>query len=134
MTKDQQVTILAKAIYQALVGKNEMQVKKLTDNFRQYLVTHRLLPILPKIILVIKDLHDRESGTMTVRVTSKETLTKTILDNLQKMMADRLDSKINLESQIDQEILGGVILRYDDKLIDMSLKNQINNLAKQLSN
>jgi F-type H+-transporting ATPase subunit delta len=134
MTKDQQVTILAKAIYRSLADKDEVQAKKVINNFEQYLVAHKLLPVLPKVITALKSLYDQESGTVTVEVTSKDTLAKEILNNLEKMMATRLDAGINLENQLDKEILGGIILRYDDKLIDISLKNQINNLAKQLSN
>ncbi|MBT4209809.1 MAG: F0F1 ATP synthase subunit delta, partial [Candidatus Komeilibacteria bacterium] len=34
----------------------------------------------------------------------------------------------------DEDLVGGAVVKYNDKIIDMSIRHQLNNLAKQLSN
>jgi F-type H+-transporting ATPase subunit delta len=69
-----------------------------------------------------------------VTVISSQELTDNLLKKLSSIMKDRLDKDVILDNQLDKEIIGGLLLRYDDKMIDVSIKNKVNQLVKQLAN
>jgi len=41
--------------------------------------------------------------------------------------------KVVLEKIVDEEIIGGIIIRFGDYLLDNSISSQINNLKKELN-
>jgi F-type H+-transporting ATPase subunit delta len=43
-----------------------------------------------------------------------------------------IGSKVDVEKKIDDSIIGGVVVRVDDTLIDVSVKTQLSNLNKEL--
>ena len=51
---------------------------------------------------------------------------------LQKVLEGHLNKKINLKYQLDVNLLGGMIVNIDGKVIDASTVNQIINLKNEL--
>ncbi|MBT4349940.1 ATP synthase F1 subunit delta [bacterium] len=134
MKPAEQATILAKAVFLSLADKDKQKANKVVDNFIVYLKEHKLTPLLPKIIVAVKNLYYQATDTVGVKVTAKDGLSTDVLDKLTATMKKRLAKEIDLTNRVDEDIIGGVILRYDDKMIDASIKTKINKLAKQLEN
>lgn len=59
----------------------------------------------------------------------RATANKGILDELNTIVGPKLE----VRSKVDNELVGGMVLRVDDTLIDASVKGQLNNLKKELS-
>lgn len=51
---------------------------------------------------------------------------------LSKVLGEKLEKTIELSNQVDPSIMGGVVLRIEDKLIDGSLKGQLEDIGKAL--
>ena len=49
-------------------------------------------------------------------------------------MQRRTGSKINASTEIDESLIGGIKISYDDQVIDLSLKNKLEALKSQLRN
>lgn len=64
--------------------------------------------------------------TTAVKVDSK--VTKQITDLISKVFS----TKVELEEKIDTDIIGGFILRIDDKYIDASIRNKLRKIKKEL--
>ena len=64
----------------------------------------------------------------------KATFTKELTDEQKKKLIDKLSQKtgkeINLEIKIDKNILGGGIIRIGDKIIDGSIRRELDNWKK----
>ena len=64
----------------------------------------------------------------------KATFTKELTDEQKKKLIDKLSQKtgkeINLEIKIDKNILGGGIIRIGDKIIDGSIRRELDNWRK----
>ena len=64
----------------------------------------------------------------------KATFTKELTDEQKKKLIDKLSQKtgkeINLEIKIDKDILGGGIIRIGDKIIDGSIRRELDNWRK----
>ncbi|MBT7552926.1 ATP synthase F1 subunit delta [bacterium] len=134
MKATEQATILAKAVFLSLAEKNKEQTKKVVDNFITYLQEHKLMSLLPKVMIALRALQNQATDTVGVTVISSQELTDNLLKKLSSIMKDRLDKDVILDNQLDKEIIGGLLLRYDDKMIDVSIKNKVNQLVKQLAN
>jgi F0F1-type ATP synthase delta subunit len=57
------------------------------------------------------------------------TRNKVILDELNAVAGARLE----VRSQVDDELVGGMILRVDDTLVDASVKSQLERMKNELS-
>ena len=52
--------------------------------------------------------------------------------NLEERLSKKLDKKIILTNMIDESILGGVLVRIEDKVIDSSIKGRLEEIEKNL--
>jgi F-type H+-transporting ATPase subunit delta len=87
---------------------------------------------IPLIALIYRDLADELEGRVRVRVTSaaplgdNEAKLKTILEKT-------LKQQVILESKVDPEILGGVVVRVQDRVFDASIKGELERWKEALS-
>jgi F-type H+-transporting ATPase subunit delta len=65
---------------------------------------------------------------LTTAVKVDEKVKKQISD----LISGALNTKVDLEEKIDPDIIGGFILRIDDKYIDASIKNKLRKIEKEL--
>jgi F-type H+-transporting ATPase subunit delta len=70
----------------------------------------------------------KAQGIAEVNVTFAQEHNTKILDDLNKV----INSQTKFKTKIDNQILGGVIVKVDDTLIDASIKTQLINLNSQL--
>jgi F-type H+-transporting ATPase subunit delta len=64
--------------------------------------------------------------TTAIKVDSK--VRKQIID----LISEVFSTKVELEEKIDKDIIGGFILRIDDKYIDASIRNRLRKIRKEL--
>lgn len=99
-------------------------LKLLIDNGRQSIIqsVHELL------IGLIDQVHNRQR---VVVVTSRK-LEESTLKELRDLLREKYDKDIILLEEIDETILGGIILRIGDLIVDGSLANDLKNIEKSL--
>lgn len=77
------------------------------------------------------ELLTKDSETVAhVTVAKQEVMTKQLADHLNKVAG----VKLKLETNVDPEIVGGVVIRMEDTLIDASVKGQLDKMKEELSN
>lgn len=89
---------------------------------------------IDEIVTELSRAWNEQNDQLDVSLTSARGLT----DSSQKIIADYLKAKtsrhrINFSHQVDPEIMGGVVLRYGDKIVDSSLKNNLNSLKNKIN-
>ncbi len=55
-------------------------------------------------------------------------------EKLAKILSEKMDKTIILKNIVDEDIIGGVILRTDDKVIDGSVKGQLKEIERAIKN
>lgn len=101
-----------------------------TLNFIFLLLDENRLDCLDEIKDVLVSKINEQNCVKQVSIT----LASDIDDNMKNLIKERLETK--LQSKVlpvfhkDEEILGGMILRIKDTLIDLSIKNKIENLKR----
>jgi len=90
---------------------------------------------LSKFNLIINGLRKKinyENGILESNLTTANPLNDQERIEIKKKIEDIFKSKINMSEKVDKNILGGFIISIEDKLIDASLKNQLNLLRQEL--
>jgi F-type H+-transporting ATPase subunit delta len=89
----------------------------------------RAFPEVCEEFLVLKQEHEKE---MDVDVVSATKLTKKQLTDISSKLEQRLERKVNLNCSVDETLLGGVVIRAGDLVIDNSTRGQLGRLSDAL--
>ena len=81
---------------------------------------------------VFKRVSGRIRGIVPVKVQTAFPLTETRLDKLKENLEKLTKKKVELETEVNNEIIGGMVIRIENKLIDGSVINHLKNLKKNL--
>ena len=120
-----------KAIVGALVTRGGFHA--ITRSFLFLVVDNGRIPAFAEISLAVRAAWDEHSGRIRAHVTSaapldKKTL-KTLQDHVQKLSGAR---EIVLEAEVDPSLLGGIVTRIGDKVLDGSIRTQLDHLRTRL--
>jgi F-type H+-transporting ATPase subunit delta len=98
------------------------------QNFVTLLAKKKRLVVLGEIIRQLKALVAKLENTQDVVVESVETLSPDILSKLQQQLEKRFNQHITIQSTINPDIIGGMVIRAGDLVIDKSIRNQLQRL------
>lgn len=133
MKKAEQIKILASALYEAAQDKKKNDLQKVVDNFGLYLKEKGLMSLMPSVLEELKKIYFEKKNIVQAGVVSKNELSQTELKEIIGLVRKRTERGVELNKTTDNSLLGGIRIRYEDKLLDLSLKNQLNNLKKELT-
>lgn len=120
------------SISQLLLDISQDQIKEEAKNLLKILIDNAKIALLPKISEMF-EVHKAEAeGYVNVELISAYALSKAELSKYSTMLEKQLHKKVNAVVTIDKSLLGGVLAKAGDKVIDGSIKGQIHQLAKKL--
>ena len=80
------------------------------------------------IISQFKNINAQKRGDVLADITSAEKLSNEQQDNIKEQLRTILGDKLSLSYKVDDQIIGGLIIKVGSKMIDTSLSNKINKL------
>jgi F-type H+-transporting ATPase subunit delta len=110
----------------------ENRASDLLVNFLQVLNDHERLDLLPAIASAYRELRDQRAGRVRVLVESAVSLPDDQREHLRQKLAEILHKDPQIETRIDPDLLGGMIVRVDDWLYDYSVRAQLEDIRKQV--
>ncbi|MDQ2069723.1 F0F1 ATP synthase subunit delta [Natronospira bacteriovora] len=119
---------LAEAILEALKGADEAG-----SNFIRLLAERRRLVAAAQIAEQYEALRDEAEGRINVEARTAHALDDKAAAALRDSLAKRLGRSVELKVQEDEGLIGGVVLRAGDLVIDGSVKGQLDRLATAMS-
>jgi len=125
--------ILARGAYLAISEKDKSQTETIVNNFLLYLKNHHLDNLIPKILEELEKLYLTEKGIIKTTITAKEKLADKEVKQIADLVSQRSGKKVEIKEELNDALIGGAVIKYQDKVIDLSIKKQLNNLAKQLA-
>ncbi|MEA2088416.1 MAG: ATP synthase F1 subunit delta [Patescibacteria group bacterium] len=124
----------ALSLYKLVQNRDEKEINFVLKNFVNVLAKNSDLKLSKKIITEFEKFCDEADGTAKIDVISVKKLDKEIIGLLNKHIAAKLDKKnIIINNKISKNILGGIILKYGDTIIDGSFRKKINCLKNKLN-
>lgn len=100
--------------------------------FSEVLVGQHRMHELAAIRDALRELVDRAAGRLTAQVRSARPLDPAQLDELRRTLSRRVGSQVTLETEVDPALLGGVVARVGDLLLDGSVRTQLATLGSNL--
>jgi F-type H+-transporting ATPase subunit delta len=88
--------------------------------------------VLPEIANHFDTLKANVENKVDVTVTSAAVLSAAQQKAVVKALKDRLGREINLDTEIDESLIGGAVIRAGDVVIDGSLRARLEGLADAL--
>lgn len=118
------------ALYDSIQQTSSSGHDQVIENFLNILKNNGDLAYYEQIIQAYEDYEKRVTGQKNVEITTAkdEKLSKPLLDSLNKIAG----AKANISQKIDESLVGGVIIRVEDTLVDASIKTQLNKLNHSL--
>ncbi len=101
-------------------------------SFISLLVERDRIQQLPLIVKHYGDLVDEFEGQVRVSIHSVIPLEDNQLNTLKGSLEKALEKKIVLESKVDLELIGGIMVKVNNLLIDGSIRAQLHQLAETL--
>lgn len=118
-----------------LLTKITDSASEIMTNFLQLLFEYRRLNVLPEIVTAYEKLYDKFTGTYNAHIIAAVELNAEQLDSLRQALKERLNAqKINLTTEVDKTIIGGLIVKVGGQIIDGSIASRIKKLRRVLLN
>jgi len=102
--------------------------------FMQTLANNARLDLLPAIFGFFVDYALRRQNNVPVKVTVNEEPNEEIQNRVSLFVSQNLGHNTPIRYEINKTMLGGVILKYKDNEIDLSVDNKLNGLNSVLTN
>jgi F-type H+-transporting ATPase subunit delta len=115
-------------VHKMLSGK----IANLTMDFLVVVIKHNRTKFLPHIIAEYNRLWDVREGYCPVEVTVAGRISDNEVKKLAADIASMMDCKVKLKLTINPEILGGVTIRYDDKVIDNTVQGRLHKAVETI--
>ncbi|OGS96313.1 MAG: ATP synthase F1 subunit delta [Gallionellales bacterium RIFCSPLOWO2_02_FULL_57_47] len=118
------------SLMEGLLGS---QAKAQQRNFIRLLVDNQRLLILPEIVAIFENLRAEAEKTVNVVVDSAFELSATQQEKIVSSLKARMGREIKLVCKVNKELLGGIVIRAGDKVIDGSARTRLGEMAKALA-
>ncbi len=102
-------------------------------NFLEALIERHRMPVIFRIRSRFDRLWEEENKLLPVEVTSAVQLDKATVEGIGKSIGEQVGRKVELSSRVDPEILGGVVLRVGNFILDASIRRRLEQLRKQVA-
>lgn len=109
-------------------------LSKHTKSFIKLIVKNRREKHLKNICRVFISLYKDKKGIKTAVLTTSFDLTRTHKEKIKKSIEETFKSPVELDTKVDKSIIGGMLIQIDDKLLDLSVARQIQELKNQFLN
>jgi F-type H+-transporting ATPase subunit delta len=108
------------------------KLQPLLEHFLDVVAAKGRLGHLDQIADAYDELFDEQLGKIEVDVTVAQKLSPEQLEDVRQKVSAALKKDAVVHQYVDESIIGGLVLRVQDKLIDASVKTQIQKLREQL--
>ncbi len=119
--------------------KKEGLNKAITDadpivvNFLELLVEKHRMPALMRIRRSYDGLWERENDILPVSVTSAVELDEETVRHIGERIGEQTGRKVQLSSSVEPDLIGGIVVRVGNSIIDASIRSRLDQLRRQVA-
>jgi F-type H+-transporting ATPase subunit delta len=125
--------------YFSTIEKQDGLERAVTDadevvvNFLNLLIENHRMPVIFRVRRGFDALWREENKLLPVTVTSAVELDKATVGQIGDRIAEQTGRKIELSAVVEPEILGGIVVRVGNSILDASIRNRLEQLRKQVA-
>jgi F-type H+-transporting ATPase subunit delta len=102
-------------------------------NFLELLIENHRMPVIYRARRQYEALWDEENRLLPVEVTSAVALEPAVAEELGARIREQTGQNVELTSHVDPDILGGIVLRVGNSILDASIKNRLQQLRREVA-
>jgi F-type H+-transporting ATPase subunit delta len=102
-------------------------------NFLKLLVENHRMPVIFRTRRAYDALWEQENRLLPVHVTSAIELDSKTVSQIGEQIEQQTGQKVEMSSEVDPEILGGIVVRVGNSILDASVRARLENLRKQVA-
>ncbi len=102
-------------------------------NFLKLLIENHRMPVIFRIRARYEHLWEEEHRMLPVEITSAIELDPAATDSLGRAIGERTGRRVKLAAHVDPEILGGIIVRVGNSILDASIRNRLEQLRRHVA-
>ena len=102
-------------------------------NFLELLIEKHRMPALMRIRASYEALWEEENKLLPVHITSAVELDGSIVKQLGDRISEQTDRKVDVSADVDPDILGGIVVRVGNSVLDASVKSRLDQLRRQVA-
>jgi F-type H+-transporting ATPase subunit delta len=102
-------------------------------NFLSLLIENHRMPVIFRIRHEYARLWDEENRTLPVEITSAIELDEETTASLGRTIGEGAERKVTLAARVDPDILGGIVVRVGNSILDASIRNRLEQLRRHVA-
>lgn len=102
-------------------------------NFLDALIERHRMPAIFRIRTNFDGLWDKAMKLLPVELTSAVALDPQTIESLGARIGDQTGNEIQLSSRVDPDILGGIVLRVGNFIMDASIRSRLDQLRREVA-
>lgn len=110
----------------------ENKISELSLNFLNLITGNNREIYIPDIVRNVLAMIRREKNIKTAVITTAHRIDEETLGKAQKAVESELQTRVELTGKVNPHIIGGIILRIDDRQYDASISAQLKKLKKEM--
>ncbi len=108
----------------------EGKIDSLTLNFLLLILQNKREEYIPDICRNFLNLVRKDQNIKSVLLTTASEIEEASLQNVKTLMEKELNANVELSSQVNKDLIGGLVLRFDDKQYDASVVTKLKKIKQ----
>ncbi len=139
LDENRELTVFFFSPYFSATEKKEGLASALEDaepvvqNVLELLIEKHRMPIIFRLRRELDRLWEEENKLLPVQITSAVELEAATVERIGAEIGEQTGRKVNLVSTVDPDVLGGIVLRVGNSILDASIRTRLENLRKQVA-
>ena len=105
------------------IGEGILQQR--AKNLLKVLAVNGRLGIIPEVSTIFEELRSKEESKIKLEITTAYKIDKVQLDKLQNALSKHFAMSVFISCKIDENLVGGIIMQFGDRVIDASVKGRL---------
>jgi F-type H+-transporting ATPase subunit delta len=102
-------------------------------NFLKLIAERHRMPALFRMRREFDDLWREENKLLEVRITSAVELDEELVESIGQRIQDQTGRHIDLDANVDPDVIGGLVLRVGNMVMDASVRGRLERLRKEVA-
>jgi F-type H+-transporting ATPase subunit delta len=115
------------------LGKLLEDVDPVVENFLSLLIENHRMPAVFRVRREYDALWEEENRLLPVTITSAVALDEATVKSIGDAIGRQTGQQVELTANVDPDVLGGLIVRVGNSILDASIRNRLENLRRSVA-
>lgn len=139
LTDSRELRVFFFSPYFSTVEKQDALDRLLTDadpafvNFLKLLIENHRMPVIFRARRAFEALWEKENRLLPVEITSAIELDDATTGSVAQRIGESTGRHVTLTTRVDPAIIGGIVVRVGNSILDASIRNRLEQLRRQVA-